>query len=310
VPRAPATLTAVDGVRVGHAQDPNARSGVTALVFASAAPTVIDVRGGAAATYDTASLSLESTFGRRWALFFAGGSVFGLDAARGVRERILEEGGGHTAFRNPHTVVPISGAALFDLPSSATELPDYRSLGYDAARAASRRAVTFGRVGAGTGATVDKLRGRKFASPGGVGSAAARVRGLGWIGVLAVANSVGAIRDPSTGRWISGAGGAKGLHVSKVGGASARGTNLVAVVTDAAVSRSELARIAILTQSGLARAVVPANTATDGDLVFATSTAGTRPSRPEERPGGRADALGTAAADLVAIALRAAISSR
>jgi L-aminopeptidase/D-esterase-like protein len=83
---------------------------------------------------------------------------------------------------------------------------------------------------------------------------------------------------------------------------------LLAVVTDVSVSRGELSRIAILTQSGLARSVVPANTATDGDVVFAVSTGPSAPGRPERRPGARADALGTLAADLVAEALRRAIA--
>ncbi|HEY6238304.1 MAG TPA: P1 family peptidase [Thermoplasmata archaeon] len=317
MPRAPATLTDVGGVRVGQSADPGATTGVTAILFDAAASAVVDVRGGASATYDTASLSLDATFGRRWALFFAGGSLFGLDAARGVRERILEEGGGHSAFRSPHRVVPISGAALFDLPATRSPLPDYRSLGYVAAKSASRSPVAAGRVGAGTGATVDKLRGRRFSSPGGVGSAASRLPGLGRIGVLVAANSVGAIRDPATGRWLSGTSnvqirGSRGTASAtklRVARRLPAGTNLLAVVTDASVSRGELARIAILAQTGLARSVVPANTATDGDVVFAVSTGTSSPRRPERRPGARADALGGRAADLVAEALRRAIRS-
>ncbi|MGC2360339.1 MAG: P1 family peptidase, partial [Thermoplasmata archaeon] len=185
-----ATLTLVPGVRVGQAEAPGGSSGVTVTLFDAPAPTVIDVRGGASATYDTASLSLDATFGRRWAIFFAGGSLYGLDAARGVRTRILETGGGHRAFQNPIPVVPISGAALFDLPQDMEELPDYLPLGYEAARRASRDAVAVGRFGAGAGATVGKYRGRGHAMRGGVGSAASRERGLGSVGVLVAINAV------------------------------------------------------------------------------------------------------------------------
>jgi L-aminopeptidase/D-esterase-like protein len=201
----PSTLTSVPGVRVGHAVDPEAGSGVTVIRFERAAPTVVDVRGGAAAAYDTASLSLESTFGRRWAIFFAGGSVFGLDAAMGVRRRILEEGGGHRTFSNPHRIAPISGAALFDLPMAVGSLPDYSILGYEATQAATRAPAAMGPVGAGAGATVGKYHGRAHSSHGGVGSSAIRIRGLGTVGALVVLNSVGAIRDPATGRWRAGA---------------------------------------------------------------------------------------------------------
>ena len=127
----------VQGVRIGHAEDPTRSTGVTAVLFDGGAPVVVDVRGGASATYDLASLSLDSTFGRRWAIFFSGGSLFGLDAAAGIRDRILETGGGRSVFRNPHRIAPVSGAALFDLPPGNTRIPDYRSLGYEAARSAA-----------------------------------------------------------------------------------------------------------------------------------------------------------------------------
>lgn len=306
-----ATITAVRGLRVGHATADDGTSGVTVLRFDAAAPTVVDVRGGASATYDTASLSLEATFGRRWGLFFAGGSLFGLDAASGLRSRILEEGGGHAPFRSPHRVAPVSGAALFDLPRKRSELPDYRALGYDAARAATRAPVARGRIGAGAGATVGKYHGRRFASPGGVGSASVRLPRLGGVGALAAVNAVGAVRDPDSGRWLAGAEApgrglvppptALGLRTRELG------TNLIAIVTDVAVTRPELARVAVLAQSGLARTVVPVNTATDGDVVFASTTR-EGPLRPERRPGERADRLGAAAADLVARAVALAVA--
>ena len=315
--RAGGTLTRVRGVRVGHASDPSGVSGVTVVRFDRPAPTVVDVRGGAPATYDTASLALEATFGRRWAVFFAGGSVFGLDAATGIRRRILGDGEGHRAFSNPHRIVPISGAALFDLPRAVGTLPDYASLGYEAAGAASRGPVVAGRVGAGTGATVGKYHGRARSSGGGLGSAAIRLDGLGTVGALVVLNSVGAIRDPASGEWRSGARRAGGrvlpppLHFRrKASGAAPRGTNLVCVVTDAAITRPELARVAILAHSGVARCVVPAHSATDGDVVFASTTRESRRMAAPGDAGARADAVGSAAADAVVRAILSAIRPR
>src|SRR5271170_1602693 len=104
--RTPGRL-AVGGVRVGHAEDPSGTTGVTVALFDAATPAVVDVRGGASATYDLASLTLDSTFGRRWAIFFTGGSLFGLDAAIGIRARILETGGGQAGFLNPHRIAPV-----------------------------------------------------------------------------------------------------------------------------------------------------------------------------------------------------------
>jgi L-aminopeptidase/D-esterase-like protein len=311
------TITMVGGVRVGHASaEAPGPTGVTVLCFDRAAATVIDVRGGAAATYDTASLALEATFGRRWALFFTGGSLFGLDAGGGVREEVLAGGGGHSAFGHPRRVAPVSGAALFDLPFAPGPLPDYRALGRSATADASSAAVPQGRVGAARGATVGKYLGRDRASPGGLGSAAALEPGLGHVGVLAVVNSVGAIRDPETGRWVAGARGPRGrirpprrFRRRAPGPPTvSAGTNLTAVVTDAAVTRPELARIAFLVQAGVARCVVPAQTATDGDVVFASSTSPRHPGR-EARPGERADRLGARAAELVVQAILRAVAA-
>ena len=305
------TLTLVRGLRVGQVESPERTSGVTVVLFDAPAPTVVDVRGGASATYDTASLALDATFGRRWAIFFSGGSLYGLDAARGVRTRILETGGGHRAFENPNPVVPISGAALFDLPRRLERLPDYLPLGYEAARRASRAPVAVGRVGAGSGATVGKYRGRAHAMRGGVGSAATRERGFGALGVLIAVNAVGAVRDPSSGVWVAGARGPRGQVIppDAPSGRTGRttGTTLGLVVTDLEVDRPALARIASIVHAGLSAAIRPYHSSTDGDVLFASATGHSRAARPESRPGELADRLGMRAAELAAEAVLAAV---
>lgn len=308
-PRAP-DFGEIPGLRVGQAETPDGRSGVTAILFDTAVPAVVDVRGGASATYDTASLSLDATFGRRWAIFFSGGSLYGLDAARGVRTRILETGGGHRTFRNPNLVVPISGAALFDLPVRAAAVPDYLPLGYEAARRADRGPVAIGRVGAGAGATVGKYLGRARAMRGGVGAATDEVRGNGTVGVLVAVNAVGAVRDPGTGRWVAGATDRRGHVVPPPLGSLGRdrvaGTTLGLAVTDLTVDRPALARIAAMVHTGIASAISPFHSATDGDVIFAVSTEARRGARREARPGERADRLGARAA---ALAVRAVLSA-
>ncbi len=289
----------VRGVRVGRAESQDGRTGVTAMLFGTARPTVLEVRGGASCTYDTSSLALDATFGRRWALFLSGGSVFGLDAARGVRTRLLEEGGGHSAFRNPNVVVPISGASLFDLPRRRRRIPDYLPLGYLAAASADRSNVRAGPFGAGTGATVGKYLGRARAMPGGEGSASEAVRGLGRVGVLAAVNAIGGVRDPADGDWKAGARDRAGRisppdagPVARGGGAAERGTTLVIAVVEASVDRRVLQRLAGQVHVALARVVHPVHSALDGDVVFAVSTEHRGlPSR-ERRPGAIIDALG------------------
>jgi L-aminopeptidase/D-esterase-like protein len=266
-------LSGLRGVRIGHAEAADRSTGVSVILFGQAAPTVVDVRGGASGTYDTASLSLDATFGRRWAVFFTGGSLFGLDAAAGIRDAILDAGGGHSVFHNPNRIAPVSGAVLYDLPTRRRPACDYRALGAAAAANAVAPVPVAGRVGAGAGSRIGKYLGRGASQAGALAVAVDSERGLGSVVVLAVLNSVGAIRDPDTGRWIAGARTARGRIVPP-GGAdrpASAGTTLVAVVTDVAASRPTLQRVAAFAHTGLTRAVSPAHTATDGDAVFVTT---------------------------------------
>jgi L-aminopeptidase/D-esterase-like protein len=311
-PRARAAIS-VRGVRIGQVESTSGASGVTVAVFDGPTPTVVDVRGGASATYDLASLTLDATFGRRWAVFFAGGSLFGLDAGAGVRDRILETGGGQTVFRNPHRIAPVSGAALFDLPATPGPLPPYRTLGYEATRAASTRAVAEGRVGAGAGALVGKYRGRAAAMRGGVGWSQRPYGPHGHVGALVVANAVGAVRDPSQGRWVAGARNRSGrVAPPSVGSAPRRpglGTTLTLVVTDLAVDRAALQRVGAIAHAALGAAIFPFQSATDGDLLFASATGAAGRPPAEQRAGELADGLGTAAAECAVDAVLRAVRS-
>jgi L-aminopeptidase/D-esterase-like protein len=244
--------------------------------FESAVPVALDVRGGASGTFDTASLGLDATFGRRSALFFAGGSLYGLDAARGIRTRLREEGVGDRVFGNPNAIVRLSGAILFDLPPRRSPLPDYARLGYEAARAAASGPVPEGSVGAGAGARVAKYRGRAGSCPGGIGSYALRSSTGRWVGALLVVNAVGAVRDPEAGRWVRTARDRRGRPTPPTFGRADRsgdaGTTLALVATDEALDRRELFRVALRAHDGIARAVWPSHTAGEGDLAFAAST--------------------------------------
>ncbi len=314
VRRAARDLTVVGGLRVGHAQDPNVRTGVTAVVFDAGVPTVVDVRGGASASYDTASLALDATFGRRWGLFLTGGSLFGLDAARGLRTCILEHGGGTRYFSSRRLQAAVSGAAIFDLVDEGRPLPDYGDLGYRAAASAARGPLAQGAVGAGAGATVAKYLGRDRARPGGVGSSARSLGRGASVGVLVVVNAVGAVRDPATGRWAAVARGPRGRPVPPSDLArrplAGRGTTLAVVATDLVLERPALARVAAIAHAGLARAIVPYLTSGDGDCLFAATTGRVRPPRREPWSGALADRVGRLAAEAAVDAVLAAVRPR
>lgn len=303
----------IDGVAVGQATDPAGSTGVTAVIFDRPVPTVVDVRGGASGTFDTASLSLDATFGMRSALFLTGGSLFGLDAARGIRERLLERGAGVRPFGNPNKLVPVSGAVLFDLPTRRSAISDYSGLGYEAARRARRGPVAVGRVGAGAGATVGKYLGRDRAMSGGLGAAVGPFGRAGHVGVLMAVNSVGAVRDPGTGAWIAGPRGRDGRIVApgtiRERPSGARGTTIGIVVTDVAADRGSLARATAEAHAGVATVISPYLGALDGDTLFMASTGRGRPAR-ESRPGELGDRLGRVAAELAVRAVLGAFPSR
>jgi len=288
---------------VGCATEDRSSTGVTVVLFDRLSPTVVDVRGPASATYDTHSLGLDATYGRRDALFLSGGSVYGLDAARGVRTSLLRRGRGEGAFAGSMPVPRIAGAALYDLPAVPGPLPDYLPLGFEAAEQAGAAPVPCGPFGAGRGARIGKYAGRGGSIPGGQSSSAVRIDRTHWVGVLVVFNSVGAIRDPRSGRWIEGARDRAGRLVPPDPSAwpsGPAGTTLAILATNLPLERPTLLRLAGHVHDGIARVVHPAHTATEGDSVFAASTAAPDAPRPvEERPGALADRLGRHAELLV-----------
>jgi L-aminopeptidase/D-esterase-like protein len=88
----------------------------------------------------------------------------------------------------------------------------------------------------------------------------------------------------------------------RAAGAAAAGANttIAVVATDAAITRPEARRLAIMAADGMAKAVRPIHTPFDGDTVIALATG--RVGLLEPRPLGLS-ALGTLAADTLARAI-------
>jgi L-aminopeptidase/D-esterase-like protein len=277
-------LTDIAGVRVGHADDKALASGVTAVIFDKPAVASIDVRGGGPDTREEALLNPHSLVETIDGIALSGGSAFGLDAATGVQAWLAEHGRG---FRVREAVVPIvPGAICFDLLNGGNKawgrFPPYRDLGYAAATAASRDFL-LGSVGAGMGATTANLK-------GGVGSASAKTEAGVIVAALAVVNAVGSVTvgdEP----WFWAAPfevgseyGGRGLPPSfnpdrlkmrlKGGPAAtaAENTTLVVVATDAILTKPQARRLAMIAQTGMARAIYPVHAPLDGDVVFAAAT--------------------------------------
>jgi L-aminopeptidase/D-esterase-like protein len=271
------SITAVPGLTAGHASYDEDATGCTVLLGPFRA--AVDIRGLATGTREMDALSPRHLVPHIDAILLTGGSALGLAAADGVVEWLRENGRGFDVGPTRIPIVP--AAVIFDIRRSDQRHPD-AALGRAACVAASGGALEEGRVGAGTGATVGKMRGPANATPGGVGTYAT-AHGQYTVGAIAVVNAFGDVvaRDGSI---IAGARNDDGSYLDSmaaaagaVGGAGwpLTNTTLCAVATDAPLSRTALQTVARMGSSAIVRRIAPANTVFDGDVVFALSTSQT-----------------------------------
>jgi L-aminopeptidase/D-esterase-like protein len=283
-------ITDVAGIRIGQTHDARLRSGVTVILPDRPLRGSADIRGGGPGTRETETMSDAGVVNEVHALVLSGGSAFGLDAATGVQSFLREQGVGFAV--GPVKVPIVPQAILFDLINGGDKEwgrhAPYRDMAYDAAAAASAD-VALGTAGAGFGATVAWAKsGQRIM--GGLGSASLmREDGL-VIGALAAVNAAGTVTiGDGPHFWAApfewdGEFGGLGLpsdfgdtaRVPVLKAGPAQNTTLAAIVTNAALSKGELKRLAVMAQTGFARAIHPVHTPMDGDIVFALST-GERP---------------------------------
>lgn len=278
-------LTDLEGVLVGHAGDLALGSGVTTIIFAQPAVASVAVLGGAPGGRDQELLAPEMTVATVDALVLSGGSAFGLDAAGGVQAALREDGRGLPAGGVRVPIVP--QAILFDLANGGGKawgrFSPYRDLGYAAARAAASGPCALGSVGAGIGATTASVK-------GGLGTASMRTGAGHLVAALAVVNALGSptIGDGphfwaapfEQGAEFGGLGYPARLAPTDTAlrlkmPRNQPGTTIGVVVTDAALSKAQARRMAVMAHDGLARAIWPAHLPMDGDTIFAAAT-GTR----------------------------------
>ncbi len=109
-----------------------------------------------------------------------------------------EQGSGFATGAGPVPIVVTM--ALFDLLVGEAHVRPGPVEGYAACAEARGGVVQVGRIGAGTGATIGKWRGREHARPGGLGSATVRDGDL-VVSALVAVNAVGDIDDRSEPDW-------------------------------------------------------------------------------------------------------------
>jgi putative pantetheine hydrolase len=291
------SLADVPGIRTGHAtrRGDGWLTGTTVVLAGpDGAVAGVDVRGGGPGTRETDLLDPRNAVERVHAVVLTGGSAFGLAAADGVMQCLVEDGRGFPVG-GPGQVVPIVPAAVvFDLARGGdfTCRPD-ASFGVEAYRAATASAagtvVPQGVVGAGTGATAGQLK-------GGVGSASAVLDDGSTVAALVVVNPAGSVVDPATGDLYAARfaldgefGGLRPPHLEDlrraqdVGAALAvpgfahpvLATTIGVIATDVTLTKAQCAKVSGIGHDGMARAIRPVHTMFDGDTLFTLST-GTR----------------------------------
>lgn len=304
------TLVDVPGFRVGHATDAAAATGCTVILCPPGTVGGVDVRGGAPGTRETDLLQPQNHVAEVNAVALAGGSAYGLAAAQGVVQYLEEQGQGYQSGSG-HIVPIVPSAILFDLNMGNSKVRPDAAMGYAAAQEATSDAPAQGSVGAGTGAICGALRGKEYATKGGIGSASIDLGDGLVVAALVAVNAVGDVLDED-GKIIAGVRNDDGSFLGALNAMrgfahrelptrqSGENTVIGVVATNAKLSKAHAHKVAQMAHDGLARAVNPAHTMFDGDTIFALAS-GEQPSNPT--------AIGVFAAEAMTQAIRNAIRS-
>lgn len=273
------TLTALKGIKVGHATHPEHLTGCTVVLFDRGLPVSYTSHGGAPGTIATENLNNGKEFETRDGLFIAGGSMNGLMAAATINRELIKQGLGQKVGR---TVMPVfSGAIVWDLSMGQFQFdPEY---GAEALLSTTDNPVTSGNVGAGTGTSVGKFQTleqgtKKGAMKAGVGSARINLGEHGIVCALTVVNALGNIILPN-GEILAGNRDENKRFkdfddtIDFVTGEQRTNTTISIIGINIDLkSRENYERVAQLAAHGQVRAINPVNTSLDGDTVFVFST--------------------------------------
>lgn len=301
-------ITDIAGLKVGNTQDAHLRSGVTVLTADQPFTAAVHVMGGSPGTRETDLLAPDRMVQAVDAIFLSGGSAFGLDAGQGVMQGLREAGRGFAV--GPVRVPIVPGAIVFDLLNGGdkgwTESP-YPALGRRAFDSAAPD-FALGTAGAGYGAMTGTLK-------GGLGSASCVLPSGLTVGALVVVNALGQATVGETPHFWA-APWEEGSEFGGLGPAPmlaqdtplprkrlGEATTIAIVATDATLTKAQAQRMAVAAHDGMARALVPAHTPLDGDLVFSVATG----ARPLQDPVTDSFQLGHAAATCLARAIARAV---
>jgi L-aminopeptidase/D-esterase-like protein len=288
----------IAGVSLGHGSDTVGLTGVTVVLCPEGATAAAEVRGSATGTRQFDPLvDPRHVSPLAHAVVLAGGSSFGLSTSDPVVRRLAAAG---TGFPTPFGPVPlVPTAILFDLglgdpaarPGDALVERALAEAGSCSGGGTDGGEVPVGSVGAGTGATVGKALGPERCMKGGFGFASMTVPGGPTVAAAVAVNAFGDVRDPETGSLVAGCrtapdskqlAGAEEVLAALPSDFEPRfdprwsNTTLAVVITDAELTRVTASKVCQMAFGGFYRALAPAISLFDGDLVVALSVGGKR----------------------------------
>jgi 6-aminohexanoate-oligomer endohydrolase len=274
----PALAFDFPALHIGVAEYAEGPTGCTVFYFPDGVATAIDARGGLVVR--------SGNYERNHVICFAGGSVYGLEAASGVTAALFEQRASalqtKAAISSQHVAL-VSGAILNDyFVRDNVIYPDHQ-LGKAAFLAARSGLFPLGARGAGRSATCGNIFSVARKESSGQGGAFRQI-GSTKIGVFTVVNAVGVIvdrqgqvvrgnYDPETGLRLS--------PVEELEQRLTRGevvttafgnTTLSLVVTNQCLRPEELRQLGRQVHSSMARAIQPFQTINDGDVLYAVTT--------------------------------------
>ena len=297
------TVTAIEGIQVGHATDLTAKTGCTVILSPEGATAGVDVRGAAPGTRETEAIRPGRLIQKAHAILLTGGSAFGLDAAGGVVQYLEENSIGFPV--GPVHVPIVPAAVIFDLHVGDAKVRPDKDMGYQACENASTEPVAMGTIGAGTGATVGKAA-DVIPSPGGLGSACKSLKSGLIVAAITVVNALGNVVNPATGEIVAG-GKINDTYVDiterLLDADIVPGTNTTigVIATNATLTVTEATRVAEMAHDGMARAIRPSHTMFDGDTLFTLATG--------KHNNSNVNTIGILAAEVVAESIVNAVSA-
>lgn len=258
-------------LRIGVAEYAEGPTGCTMFCFPEPFETAIDIRGGGSGTIGDCE--------RNHAICFAGGSLYGLEAAMGATAEIWAQHQ-YRIDLDTNIFIWVSGAIIYDFLERDNRIYPDLALGRAAVSAARTGVFPLGRRGAGRSATVGKWwYGHESSGQGG----AFLQNGSTKIAVFTVVNAFGAIMnrtgeavrghlDHETGKRHAVRDFYQNFSAKSGADSSAGNTTLTLVLTNQKLNRIELQQLARQVHSSMARAIEPFHTIGDGDVLYAVTT--------------------------------------